>query len=65
MNGANEVANVAFRNCTIPFLMIESIVNEAVHSILFQKLSCIEDVVVADTFGRNFAEKKIEDYLNR
>ena len=65
MNGANEVANAAFRNGTIPFLMIESIVNEAVHSIPFQKLSCIEDVVAADTFGRDFAEKKIEDYLNR
>lgn len=65
MNGANEVANAAFRNGTIPFLMIESIVTEAVQRIPFQKLSCIEDVVAADTFGRDFAEKKIEDYLNR
>lgn len=65
MNGANEVANLAFRNREIPFLMIEEIVTEAVHTAEFKELETVEDVIEADQYGRTFAAKKIEEYLKK
>ena len=62
MNGANEVANLAFRNREIPFLMIEEIVTGAVHTAEFKELETVEDVIEADQYGRTFAAKKIEEY---
>lgn len=61
MNAANEVANLAFRNGKIPFLMIEETVTEAVHTVPFKQLNSTDDLVYADQWGREFAEK----YINR
>ena len=60
MNAANEVANAAFRNHEIPFLMIEKIVIDAVHSVPFKKLKTVQDVIDADTWGREYALKIVE-----
>lgn len=55
MNAANEVANAAFRNHEIPFLKIEEIVIGAVHHTPFKELTCVQDVIDADTWGREYA----------
>lgn len=55
MNAANEVANAAFRNHEIPFLKIEEIVIGAVHHVPFKELTCVQDVIDADTWGREYA----------
>lgn len=60
MNGANEVANAAFRNGKIPFLKIEEIVKGAVNSVPFQEFETIEDVIQADTWGREYGERMIQ-----
>lgn len=65
MNGANEVANLAFRNREIPFLMIEEIVTDAIHSADFKELETVEDVIEADRFGRAYAAQRIEEYLKK
>lgn len=61
MNGANEVANAAFRNKRIPFLKIEEIVMDAVHTVEFKQLNTVEDLIEADKWGREFAEKKVKE----
>lgn len=55
MNAANEVANAAFRNHEIPFLKIEEIIIGAVHHAPFKELTCVQDVIDADTWGREYA----------
>lgn len=55
MNAANEVANAAFRNHEIPFLKIKEIVIGAVHHAPFKELTCVQDVIDADTWGREYA----------
>lgn len=55
MNAANEVANAAFRNHEIPFLKIEEIIISAVHHAPFKELTCVQDVIDADTWGREYA----------
>lgn len=55
MNAANEVANAAFRNHEIPLLKIEEIVIGAVHHAPFKELTCVQDVIDADTWGREYA----------
>ncbi|MBQ3460625.1 MAG: 1-deoxy-D-xylulose-5-phosphate reductoisomerase [Solobacterium sp.] len=59
MNAANEAANQAFRDGKIPFLMIEEIVIEAVHTCTFRELETVQDLIDADTWGREFAMAKI------
>ena len=65
MNGANEIANQAFRDHRIPFMLIEEIVIGAVHDAEFFPLHDAHDVVRADRIGREYAEEKIKEYLNR
>jgi 1-deoxy-D-xylulose-5-phosphate reductoisomerase len=60
MNAANEVANAAFRNHEIPFLMIEKIVIDAVHSVPYKELKTVQDVIDADTWGREYALKIVK-----
>lgn len=55
MNAANEVANAAFRNHEIPFLKIEEIVISAVHHAPFKEIECVQDVIDADRWGREYA----------
>ncbi|MEE3487851.1 MAG: 1-deoxy-D-xylulose-5-phosphate reductoisomerase [Bulleidia sp.] len=63
MNGANEVANAAFRNHEIGFLSIEDIVTKAVHSATFHELVTAQDVEDADQWGRAFAMEKVKGAL--
>lgn len=60
MNAANEVANAAFRNKQIPFLHIEKIVTSAVQHAPFKPLNTIEDLIEADTWGREYASQMIQ-----
>lgn len=62
MNAANEVANLAFRNGEIPFLMIEEIVIEAVQSAEFYELETVEDLIRANEWGRDFALEYIRSH---
>ena len=57
MNAANEVANAAFRNHEISFLEIEEIVISAVHHAPFHSITCVQDVIDADSWGREYACK--------
>lgn len=61
MNAANEVANQAFRDGKIPFLMIEDIVISAVHMIPFCEVKSVEDLIEADRQGREYAEKRVKE----
>jgi 1-deoxy-D-xylulose-5-phosphate reductoisomerase len=60
MNGANEVANAAFREGKIPFLMIEDIVIEAVHKVPFKEVESVQDLLDADAWGRAYAENRMK-----
>ncbi len=60
MNAANEVANAAFRDHKIPFLKIEEIVISAVHHVTFQELNTVQDVIDADTWGREYAMQMVK-----
>lgn len=61
MNAANEVANLAFREGRIPFLMIEEIVIGAVHSVAFEEVNSVEDLIRANAWGREYAENKVKE----
>ncbi len=61
MNAANEVANLAFREGKIPFLMIEEIVIGAVHSVAFEEVNTVEDLIRANAWGREYAENKVKE----
>jgi len=60
MNAANEVANAAFRQGKIPFLMIEEIVIEAVNKAPYKEVENVQDLLAADAWGRSYAMKQIE-----
>ncbi|MDD6675593.1 MAG: 1-deoxy-D-xylulose-5-phosphate reductoisomerase [Lactimicrobium massiliense] len=64
MNAANEAANLAFRQHKIPFLMIEEIVISAVHEAPYKQVNDVQDLLDADAWGRQYAQSKIEEYLN-
>lgn len=64
MNGANEIANAAFRNGKIPFLKIEEIVIGAVHKAPYHALDTVQDLIDADKWGRNYAMRKVEEEVN-
>lgn len=61
MNGANEVANLAFRKGRIPFLAIEEIIFSCVETADFKELKSVEDVKEADAWSRAYAR----DYIQR
>jgi 1-deoxy-D-xylulose-5-phosphate reductoisomerase len=61
MNGANEEANLAFRERKIPFLKIEEIVMGAVHASAYEPVSCEEDLLKADQAGRDYAKRMIKE----
>lgn len=60
MNAANEVANAAFRKKQIPFLAIEDIVINAVHTVTYQPVNTVQDLIDADRWGRDFAYQQIQ-----
>ena len=58
-NGANEAANLLFRQGKIPFLMIGEIVSAAVDSLSVGSASTLQDVLDADATAREFAHSYI------
>lgn len=61
MNAANEVANLAFRNKRIPFLAIEDIVIHAVQQAPYHDLASVQDLIEANAWGKEYAERRIEE----
>lgn len=60
LNGANEVANAAFRNGEISFLMIEETIIATLDAADYYELETVEDLVKADAWSKSFAR----DYIN-
>ena len=56
LNGANEVANLAFRNKEISFLDIEDILVRAVFRAGRKEVHDVQDLLDADAWGRGYAE---------
>lgn len=54
-NGANEAANLMFRQGKISFLDVGEIVSSAVDELKVGSASCLEDVLAADAMAREFA----------
>lgn len=52
MNGANEVAVAAFLKDEIGFLRIAELVEEAMNTVPFKEITCLEDVLEADAAAR-------------
>lgn len=59
-NGANEEANMLFRNGKISFLDIGELVCDAVHNITNFELKKIDDVILADKLAREYVRDKIK-----
>ena len=59
MNGANEIANAAFRNGLIPFLMIEETILATLAAAQFKELETPEDLYEADAWSKSFAQEYI------
>ena len=54
-NGANEAANLMFRQHKIGFLDVGEIVSSAIEEIKVTNASCLDDVLAADKRAREFA----------
>ena len=61
MNGANEVANLAFREGKLTFLQIEDAVFNAVYQVGYKDIKTIEDLKEADQAARKYVKDFIED----
>ena len=61
MNGANDVANLAFRKGEISFLDIEDIIIKAVNYAKYKEVNSVEDLIEANKFGNEFALKEIKE----
>lgn len=59
LNGANEVANAAFRKGEIPFLMIEETILATLDAAQFKELETPEDLYEADAWSKSFAQEYI------
>lgn len=62
LNGANEVANAAFRKGEIPFLMIEETILAALDAAQFKELETPEDLYEADAWSKSFAQEYINTH---
>ncbi len=59
-NGANEVANLLFRQGKISFLEIGELVTGAVDNIPSKSITCLEDVLNADRVAREYVTSCIQ-----
>lgn len=59
MNGANEAAVAAFLKGEIGFLQIAELVEYAMNTVPFSEITCLDDVLKADTAARETVIKKI------
>ena len=55
-NGANEAANLMFRQHKIGFLDVGEIVSASIESIKVGSATCLDDVLAADAQAREFAD---------
>lgn len=60
MNGANEEANLAFRQGRLSFLQIEDAVINAVYLAEYKEVVGIQDLIDADKWGREYVHRFIE-----
>ena len=58
-NGANEAANLMFRQHKISFLDVGEIVSAAIENIKVGSATCLDDVLEADARAREFAQSYI------
>lgn len=59
-NGANEAANLLFRQGKIPFLRIGELVTGAVADIPSTSLNCLDDVLTADHAAREYVMSAVQ-----
>ena len=57
-NGANEAANLMFRQHKISFLDVGEIVSAAIENIKVGSATCLDDVLEADARAREFVHKR-------
>ena len=60
LNGANDVANAAFRQGKIPFLKIEEIILKAVEEAPYDAKTTVEALEAGNAWGNEFAKRMIE-----
>ena len=65
LNASNEVANAAFRNHRIPFLMIEEVVFKTVEAFENKPVTSLEELIDVDQKVRKYAEDYIRNKENK
>lgn len=65
LNASNEVANVAFRNHRIPFLMIEEVVFKTVEAFENKPVTSLKELIEVDQKARKYAEDYIRNKENK
>lgn len=65
LNASNEVANAAFRNHRIPFLMIEEVVFKTVEAFENKPVTSLKELIDVDQKARKYAEDYIRNKENK
>ena len=65
LNASNEVANAAFRNHRIPFLMIEEVVFKTVEAFENKTVTSLKELIEVDQKARKYAEDYIRNKENK
>ena len=65
LNASNEVANAAFRNHRIPFLMIEEVVFKTVEAFENKPVTSLKELIDVDQKARKYAEDYIRNRVNK
>ena len=65
LNASNEVANAAFRNHRIPFLMIEEVVFKTVEAFENKPVTSLKELIEIDQKARKYAEDYIRNKENK
>ena len=65
LNAANEVANAAFRNHRIDFLMIEEVVFKTVEAFENKPVTSLKELIEVDQKARKYAEDYIRNKENK
>ena len=65
LNASNEVANAAFRNHRIPFLMIEEVVFKTVEAFKNKPVTSLKELIEVDQKARKYAEDYIRNKENK
>lgn len=65
LNASNEVANAAFRNHRIPFLMVEEVVFKTVEAFENKPVTSLKELIEVDQKARKYAEDYIRNKENK